>query len=224
MSIAQQVTQLHSSEVAERLWCMIHKDQGPFLLGACYRPPHPETATIEACEREHEEFSDQALGTLLVGDLNVHHLGWLGHSSGTSACGKRLRLAAATMGLVQLVREPTRGKNLLDLALSDIAGTRAEVLPKIADHSILEVRAPLPVPEVETIERQVWKFATADWDRLDALLQKEDWSVVSFMCPDSGAKHLSETLLDHATRCIKKKKVVEKKTHTHGSTKQCSKQ
>ena len=112
---------------------------------------------------------------MLVGDLNVHHVDWLNHSSSTSACGKRLRLAAAAIGLNQLVRKPTRGKYLLDLALTDISGTSATVLPKLADHSVVQVVTTLPVPEVEEIEGKVWKFATADWDRLGALLQDEDW-------------------------------------------------
>ena len=168
--ISQKVTLQYKSEDAERLWCMLHTDQGPFLLGAWYRPPSPETASMETCEREHEELAAQTLGTLLLGDLNVHHVDWLTHSNSTSAGGKRLRLAAAAMGLNQLVREPTRGNYLLDLALSDIPGASAIALPKIADHSIVQVKTPLLVPEVESIEREVWKFAAADWDRLDALL------------------------------------------------------
>lgn len=45
---------------------------------------------------------------------------------------------------------------MLDLALSDIAGVRAKVLPKIADHAVVEVTAPLPVPKSRAIEREVW--------------------------------------------------------------------
>ena len=212
--IAQKVTPLFKSEKAERIWCMLHTDQGPYLLGAWYRPPSPEVTSIEACEREHDDLTPQVIGTLLVGDLNVHHIGWLKHSNSTSACGKRLRFAAAAMNLKQLVREPTRGKHLLDLALSDIAGASSSTLPKIADHRIVEVRVPVQIPEVEMIEREVWKFATADWERLDALLQFEDWSVLSRMDADRGARHLSETLLQHANCCIQKKRIVERKS-TH---------
>ena len=81
------------------------------------------------------------MGTLLVGDLNVHLEEWLRHSRETSACGKRMHLAAAYMGLKQLVHEPPRGKHLLDLALSDVPKAEARVLPEIADHNIAEVRA-----------------------------------------------------------------------------------
>ena len=163
---------------------------GPYLLGAWYRPPAPETRTIETCEGEHDAVSVDVLGTLLVGDLNIHHVPWLVHSGETSPQGRRMRLAAAHMGLTQLVREPTRGKNLLDLALSDVPKTKAKVLPKIADHCLVEVKAPLPVPEVIAIEREVWKFSTADWERLDVLPKEEDWSDLLYVNPDEGAmKH-----------------------------------
>ena len=213
-NIAQKVTHLSNSKDAERAWCMLHTDHGPFLLGAWYRPPNSEVASIQSCEQEHDVLAEQALGTLLVGDLNVHHIPWLGHSRETSVCGKQLRLAAAHMGLKQVVREPTRGKYLLDLALTDVLGTVARILPKIADHSIVAVTMPLPIAEILEIERTVWKFATADWDRLEALLQEEDWSRISRMTPDNGASTLSETLLRHANCCIQKKRIVEKKT-TH---------
>ena len=73
---------------------------------------------------------------------------------------------------------------------------------------------PLPIAEVLLVERTVWKFATADWDRLDALLHEEDWSQISRMTPDMGAQTLSDTLMRHAGCCIQKKNVVEKKS-TH---------
>ena len=125
-----------------------------------------------------------------------------------------MRQAAAHMGLKQLVQEPTRGKHLLDLVLSDIPSTVARVLPRIADHNIVEVRAQLPIPEVVTVECEFWKFSTADWERLEFLLQEEDWSDIFCMCPDDGARHLSELLLQHASLCIQKKRAIEKKS-TH---------
>ena len=64
------------------------------------------------------------------------------------------------------------------------------------------------------VQRVVWKFASADWERLDALLQSEDWSSLSSKDPDEGARHLSETLLQHASCCTKKKHVIERKS-TH---------
>ena len=144
---AQQVTFLSKSDTAERLWCVLHTDCGPYLLGAWYRPPSVEVASIETCKQEHDQLSEGVMGNLLVGDVNVHHIQWLRHSRETTASGKRMRLAAANMGLKQVVNQPTRGKHLLDLVLTDVPGTTTCVLPEIADHCVVEVSVPLPVPQ-----------------------------------------------------------------------------
>ena len=70
----------------------------------------------------------------------------------------------------------------------------------------------MPVPEVESIEREVWKFAAADWDRLEALLPEENRSSIFHICPDEGARLIPETLLGHARRCTPKKRIVEQKS------------
>ena len=192
-----------------RVWCVLHTDYGPFLLCAWYRPPSDEQLSIESCEKEHERLSRDVMGTLLVGDLNVHHAGWLRHSNGTSAAGRRMCLAAAQMGLHQIDRSPTRDvveeagmtscAHLLDLALTDIAGVTAQVLPKIADHKLVEVVLPLPVPESAVVRRLVWDFKKADWERLEADLYQTDWSCVCSSNTDAGAAALSSKVLVEKT-------------------------
>ena len=60
-SIAQKVTLLSKSGSAERVWCMLHTNHGPSLLGAWHRPPNPEATSIESCEREHDDLATQVL-------------------------------------------------------------------------------------------------------------------------------------------------------------------
>ena len=90
--------------------------------------------SIKAFEEEWQRLSTDALGTIVVGDLNVHHIRWLRFSSRNSAEGELLRDICDSVGLRQLVREPTRGDNLLDLALTDVDEVRCKVVSKIADH------------------------------------------------------------------------------------------
>ena len=210
--IAQQVMLLEKSASAERLWCILHTDCGPYLFGAWYRPPSTELSSIETCEQEHEKLSDGVIGTLLVGDVNVHHLQWLQHSRETTKCGKKIMLAAAQMGLRQIVRQPTRGNYLLDVALSDVRSTSAQVLPRIADHCVVEVSLPLPVPKGAVLLRDGWNFRTADWDQLNANLEMEEWTVFSTMNVDDAATHLSDRILSLAEKSIKKKVIHDRKS------------
>ena len=102
-SIARRVTLVEKSKSCERVWLVLHTDTGPYLLGDWYRPPQPgDISSIEACEEEWERLSTETLGTILIGDVNVHHVSWLRHSSRNSAEGVKLRDFSQRVGLRQI--------------------------------------------------------------------------------------------------------------------------
>ena len=114
------------------------------------------------------------MGTLVIGDMNVHHERWLVFSNGTSAEGRALRNAATEHGLEQHVKVPTRREYLLDLCLSDMQNVQCSVLPKIADHSIVEVKLALPLAESQQLPRKVWMMGAGDWLRLSENLREHE--------------------------------------------------
>ncbi len=129
---------------------MLHTDTGPYLIGVWYRPPDQgEIESIKFCEEEWQLLSPEVLGTILVGDINVHHIRWLRYSSRNSAEGEVLRDFCDRVGLRQLMHEPTRGENLLDLAMTDLDEVKCKTVSKIADHKGVSLRLPLSVPRVE---------------------------------------------------------------------------
>ena len=65
-----------------------------------------------------------------------------------------------------MVKEPTRNDYLLDLVITDIGGSVAKVLPKIADHNAVLVKVPkLAIKELE-VEREVWMLKKAKWNSI----------------------------------------------------------
>ena len=61
---AARVTLVEISDEAERVWAIVHSDQGPFLICCWYRPPAPgETASIQSFEREYSKHSADVKGT-----------------------------------------------------------------------------------------------------------------------------------------------------------------
>ena len=102
-----------------------------------------------------ERLSTETLGTIQIGDVNIHHVSWLRHSSRNSAEGVKLRDFSQRVGLRQIVHEPTRGEYLLDLAFTDLDEVRCKVLGKIADHKGLLLTLPLSVPRIEIQSRLV---------------------------------------------------------------------
>ena len=173
VAMADLVVQRHISEEAERIWITIHTIQGPFNLCVWYRPPNNETATVQSFKQEHAQMKQEALGTMVLGDLNLHNRTWLKHSAAqANAAGKAMHEAAAEYGLCLLHREPTRGPNLLDVALSDCPNTSATVLPELADHCLVQAKLHLKSPVTASFKRQVWMFENADWLKLGEDLEE----------------------------------------------------
>jgi len=74
-SLSNRVTLVEESKTHERVWMVLHADTGPYLIGVWYRPPDPgEVVSVEACEQEWQRLSLQNLGTILIGDLSLHHV------------------------------------------------------------------------------------------------------------------------------------------------------
>ena len=85
------VNLLQYSETSERAWHLVHTVHGPLLLGLWYRPPDlGEVGSVETLAEEWAELEQGAVGSLLVGDLNVHHKGWLVHSRENTPEGRAL--------------------------------------------------------------------------------------------------------------------------------------
>ena len=214
-SISSRIAMVEKSTSSERVWLVLHADTGPYLIGAWYRPPSPgEIDSINAFKEEWQRLSFHVLGSILVGDLNVHHIRWLRHSTRNSAEGELLRDFCDRVGLRQIVREPTRNGNLLDLALTDLDEVRCKVIAKVADHSGLALALPIPAPRVEIQCRLVWQFREADWDGLNNALSSQDWAWLRTVSANVGAEQLTSMILALAERFIPRRYLYERKS-TH---------
>ena len=110
-------------------------------------PGSPQNHT-DSFNTELESLSAVVAGCLVVGDMNIWHKQWLKHSPADTLEGERLHIICKEHGLKQLVEEPTRGPNLLDLALSSLHGAAvATVVPGIADHNGVKVAISIDNPQ-----------------------------------------------------------------------------
>jgi hypothetical protein len=95
-----------------------------------------------------------------------------------------MRMFCLQHGFRQLVKEPTRGPNLLDLLMTDIDDVKCRVLPAIADHSGILASLKLRVPRTVIIQRKVWTFGKADWDGLRYKIRSTSWNCISSLPPE----------------------------------------
>ena len=85
------VVHVGDSPVDERSWHIVHCDGGPVLLCLWYRWPCPnEISSIERFDEELRRYSRDTVGTIVMGDMNVHNIEWLEHSSSNSREAKEL--------------------------------------------------------------------------------------------------------------------------------------
>ena len=208
---AECATLVLNCDDAERLWCVIHTDHGPFAVCAWYRPPeYGEVATIASFKDEWREQQRSAIGTIAVGDMNVHSQHWLRLSSGESPEGAALAQVCRDIGARQVVREPTRESYLLDLVLTDIDDLKAKVVPGISDRDIVITSLKLSLPERNICQRAVWQFRDAVWDQLRDSLYEEDWSSIDATDTNMAAQQMTDTILKLTRVSIPERTIEEK--------------
>ena len=137
-------------------------------------------ASIVACEQEWRRLCAEHIATILVGDLNVHHIRWLKHYSGVSVEGTSLYRFCAANGLKQFVKGPThKDGHLLDLVISDLQPRSVEILHAISDHNMILACFDIGIPETKVIKRKVWEYGKADWDIIKSELAIFDWTFIN---------------------------------------------
>lgn len=146
----------------------------------------------------------------------MHSHRWSRWSSSESAEGTALAQTCRDLGVSQVVRGPTRESYLLDLAMTDIHGLKAKVIPGVSNRSIVIASLRLKVPECETIERTMWQHKDADWDGLRDTLANTDWAFINTTDTSVAAQRVADTILEQAHERIPQQVISEQKTSTTG--------
>ena len=136
------------SNEAEMIWAKLQiPNSKPLCLCSFYRPPNNNVTPITMLNNflsnmSHNE-SSQTPQILLAGDFNLPSISWIdgtGQISPNPTYGtdvnQSLLESVNEFGLDQLVTEPTRGENILDLIFSSHpeSVTNLEIIPGISDH------------------------------------------------------------------------------------------
>ena len=133
-----------------------------------YRPPaYGEIQSIIDFETELKAWAPCVIGSVIIGDMNVHHKPWLHYSNGITPEGIALFRMCSRNSIEQLVKTPTRDKYLLDLVLSDIGQLlKVKVLTKLSGHNIVEIEMHVKVQVVPNKKRECWMWKQAKWPEL----------------------------------------------------------
>ena len=109
-----------------------------------------------------------------------------------------------------MVKEPTRGEYLLDLALSDLVGVTASALPYISDHRCVLVECTFKVDVLPSRARSVWNFRSADWSAMSEHVASLDFSFINQESVDSATEKLTQMLLVVCDTFVSKRIIFER--------------
>ena len=185
--------------MAERSWVIVHSDHGPYVIGCLCRPPAPgEIDSFRSLKEELHTHSAKAVGSVVLGVLNVHHRRWLKFSNRNRWEGEELCSICK-----ELIREPTRGEHLLDLVLSSVPEMKTEVLlfdcrPQTRDCYV----EALVAISCRGWTQGVWRYRQADWERLRDMLDDTCWKYLKGLSTTVAAKWVMDTVLRAAETCI----------------------
>lgn len=82
VSVVPHIVHTANSLSYEISWHILHTDQGAVNICLWYGPPRPgETYSITSFDDELAMHSAECAFTVIFGDMNVHNIEWLAHSS-----------------------------------------------------------------------------------------------------------------------------------------------
>ena len=145
-------------------------------LCVVYRPPSfdlTETRTLIEYIKRHTLISTNVC---IVGDFNMPGIDWESYLC-TDAIGRYLLDFVSELALCQLVKEPTRELNILDLVLCNsenmISNVEVHEPFSTSDHSYITFD--MNYPEIDSSQELCFDYRNTDWELMRANLGLLDW-------------------------------------------------
>ena len=148
-------------------------------MGVCYRPPTQDEEVDERLYKQLGEVS-RSLPLILVGDFNFPDICW-NYNTADREQSRRFLECVGDNFLTQLVREPTRGSNILDLLFVNREGLVGDV--KVggrlgqSDHEMLDFSI-LVEPRKGASRTATLDFRRADFNLFRTMVERVPWEEV----------------------------------------------
>ena len=200
----------------ELIWFTVALQSQKLLIGAVYRPPRANNDILEYLDVNSFPKMTEcgAKSILLIGAFNVHHQDWL-NSQTTESAGRRTQQLSDNLGLQQIVKDPTTGENILDLAMTDLPAT-ATTLTNISTsyHNPVLIQLEISASYDKPNKRKVWCYEKANFRDMRGYLLSIDWSALfkdNDNDPEKVCTKITDVICDAMDACIPSK-IVTKKT------------
>ena len=153
------------------VWVEIKINNLKFIIGTCYRPPGQSAFERDQLLSNIEYSVDLAIGerpksVLLLGDFNDRCTSWHDPHN-NSEIGNILYNLTNNLQLHQLINEPTRGNNILDLFFTDQPDlfSNTDVFPPISglDHCTIFSSFNNTYEISQSFRKTIWHYDRGDY-------------------------------------------------------------
>lgn len=178
----------------EALFCSIESSGEKTLLGICYRPPDSSIENDSGLYNLINRISIQ--NSILMGDFNFNELTW--HKPETLSDDHPFVKILNDNFLFQLVYEPSRGNNFLDLLMSSDENIVDNVVVGepfgTSDHCKIEFN--VVINKIKSDRReQFYNYFKADYQQITEAAIVRQWDVFSYMNANDFWIRVKEELL-----------------------------
>ena len=170
-------TLIETNVQAELCWININPHPNVnIVIGSCYRPEVNENIIVDRiCTSIN---SVDTSNCLLLGDFNFRQINWNKMEASSGLTEKFLNTIQDNL-LTQIVDEPTRGNNILDLAFvsdpSFVEDCRIDEPFGMSDHKSVVLSVRFPVSRQNTLTRKIYLYSQGDYKSLSNELRDINW-------------------------------------------------
>ena len=175
LAITNQITSLEMTNLTTNCEIEINLSNcNKLLIGAYYRPHTNDQLSIEELNLSLCKLKSQNSNVTiwLGGDFNAPGIDWqtltLRNDYAYGSVHNSLIATTCDYGLTQLVTEPTRLNNMLDLFFTDHPSqiTNINILPGTGDHDIVMITADIKPELTVQPSRKVFFYHKANWNTI----------------------------------------------------------
>ena len=161
----------------ESIWCNINCNRGNTLVGVCYRSPDSVEINDEALYSIINRVGTEEV--VIMGDFNFPELNW-GRPESIDDSHPFIDCISNNF-LTQVVEEPTRGRNYLDLVLcsdpSLVENISVEEPFETSDHQIITFSL-ITKEFYRRNNKQFFNYFKADYDEIRQYARNKNWDIV----------------------------------------------
>ena len=214
------IPELSADPTCEIVWVEIKlKGCCDLHVGAFYRPHQGNAESVTALQESISRANKPNVHIVLGGDFNFPGIDWDTSTIKNTCQYPTLHNNFISIlhdnGLEQIVTEPTRGDNTLDLLITNCPQLfqRVEVIPGLSDHNIPYCELHIRAKRQQQASRPKMIYSKADWDSLRVIATDISNKILD-MPDDSSTEDLwclfKETLISAISLHIPTKMISKK--------------